>query len=116
MKKKVILTTKFENTLCLTAKQKSNQGILVMGVHCLTNTFHPSKPLQISLYFVDSCCHDMCSTCGIHLIKDTILKQSSLVSSDKNVSLFRFRQVTKLPTGHSRKAMCSTSFIFKSRD
>ena len=87
-----------------------------MGVSWLTNTFHPSTALQISLYFVDPCCYDTCRACDIHLIKDIVLKQSSLVSSDKNISLFRFRQLTKLETGHGRKAMCSTSFIFKSRD
>ena len=84
-----------------------------MGVHRLTNTFHPSKSLQISLYFVDPCCHDKCSTCDVHLIKDTILKQSSLVSSDKNISLF-----TNLP--NSQQAMverqCAAQISFLSHE
>ena len=48
----------------------------------------------------------MRSTCDIHLLKDTVLKQSSLESSDRNIILSGFEQFTKLPTDHG-KAMCS---------
>ena len=69
-----------------------------MGVNRLTNTFHPSSPLQISLYFGDPCCHDTCSTCHIHLITDTVLKQSSPVSSDEN-SFVQMSTIYQTPNG-----------------
>lgn len=46
-KRKVRLKTNFENTLCSTAKQKSNQGILVMEVHWLTNTSTLSRRYKL---------------------------------------------------------------------